>query len=182
MGREELSAAATRATFESNYDAVLAVKARRDRLDVLIEQMAAECEFTSLLQRLGCLRGIGTLTGFALAVEIGDWARFTGKSIGSCVGSCPQRVLLRPVRVPGLDHQDRQHSPATTPGRSRLAPPPTYRGVGKTMRDRGVAGARRPSSRRRRQPSPAPPLGEHPAPGNATRVANIAIARELAGW
>jgi hypothetical protein len=27
--------------------------------------------------------GIDTLTGFALAVEIGDWDRFTGASIGA---------------------------------------------------------------------------------------------------
>lgn len=48
--------------------------------------MAADCEFTPALRPLGCLRGIGTLTGFALAVEVGDWNRFTGKTIGSFIG------------------------------------------------------------------------------------------------
>lgn len=43
----ELGSAATRMTFESDYDAVLSVKARRDRLDDAIAQMAADCEFTS---------------------------------------------------------------------------------------------------------------------------------------
>ena len=47
-----LDSSATRATFESDYDAVLSVKARRDRLDVLIEQMAADSEFTPVLRRL----------------------------------------------------------------------------------------------------------------------------------
>ena len=47
------------------------------------------------MRRLGCLRGIGTLTGFALAVEIGDWHRFTGNTIGSFVGLVPSRALLR---------------------------------------------------------------------------------------
>lgn len=65
-------------TFESDYDAVLSVKSRRDRLDAAIAAMAADCEFTPLVKRLGCLRGVGTLTGFALAVETGDWHRFTG--------------------------------------------------------------------------------------------------------
>ena len=51
--------------------------------------MAADCEFTPVVRRLGCLRGIGTLTGFALAVEVGDWDRFTGKTIGSFVGLVP---------------------------------------------------------------------------------------------
>lgn len=39
--------------------------------------MAADSQFTPLVNRLGCLRGIGPLTGFALAVEITDWHRFT---------------------------------------------------------------------------------------------------------
>ncbi len=81
-----LSSTATRLAFDSDYEAVLAVKARRDRLDVAIEQMAADSEFTPVVRRLGCLRGVSTLTGLALAVEIGDWHRFTGASIGSFVG------------------------------------------------------------------------------------------------
>jgi transposase len=97
----QLSAPATRATFESDYDAVLSVKARRDRLDVLIEQMAAEGDFTPLLRRLGCLRGIGTLTRFALAVEVGDWDRFTGKTIGSFIGLVPSECSSGQSRSQG---------------------------------------------------------------------------------
>jgi len=40
-------------------------------------------------RRLCCLRGISTLTGFALAVELGDWNRFTGSSIGAYLGLVP---------------------------------------------------------------------------------------------
>ena len=50
---------------------------RRDRLDTAIEAMAADCSYTPVVRRLGCLRGISTLTGFGLAVEIGDWTRFS---------------------------------------------------------------------------------------------------------
>jgi transposase len=78
-----------RATFDNDYDALLTTLARRDRLDALIEQMAADSEFTPVVRKLGCLRGIGTLTAFALAVEVGDWDRFTGRSIGSFVGLVP---------------------------------------------------------------------------------------------
>ena len=46
-------------------------------------------EFTPITRRLGCLRGVSTLTGFALAVEIGDWTRFSGASIGAFVGLTP---------------------------------------------------------------------------------------------
>ena len=51
------TAPATRMAFESDYDAVLTVLARRDRLDAAIEAMAADSEFTPVVRRLGCLRG-----------------------------------------------------------------------------------------------------------------------------
>ena len=97
----ELGSVATRMTFESDYDAVLSVKARRDRLDDAIAQMAADCMFTTLVHRLGCLRGVGTLTGFALAVEVGDSERFTGKTIGSFVGLVPSEHSSGQSRVQG---------------------------------------------------------------------------------
>ena len=56
--RQRFDAPALQMTFESDYDAVLTVKARRDRLDDAIAAMAADCEFTPLVRRLGCLRGV----------------------------------------------------------------------------------------------------------------------------
>jgi transposase len=41
-----LTSRATRLAFDSDYEAVLATRARRDRLDEAIEQMAADCEST----------------------------------------------------------------------------------------------------------------------------------------
>jgi len=32
---------------------------------------------SSVVDRLGCLRGVSTLTAFGLAVEIGDWQRLS---------------------------------------------------------------------------------------------------------
>ena len=46
---------------------------RRDRLDEAIAAMAADSEFTPVVARLCCLRGVSTLTAFGLAIEIGDW-------------------------------------------------------------------------------------------------------------
>lgn len=40
--------------------------------------MAAVSPFAPVVGRLGCLRGVSVLTAFGLAVEIGDWHRFTG--------------------------------------------------------------------------------------------------------
>ena len=87
--------------FESDYEAVLSVQARRDCLDAAIAAMAADSEFTLLVARLGCLRGISTLTGFALAVEIGDWHRFTGNTIGAFVGLVPSEYSSGASRVQG---------------------------------------------------------------------------------
>lgn len=76
-------------SFDANYEAVIQTVARRDRLDHAIAQMASDSQFTPLVNRLGYLRGIGPLTGFALAVEITDWNRFTGNTIGSILGLVP---------------------------------------------------------------------------------------------
>ncbi len=177
-----LTSRATRLAFDSDYETVLAVKARRDRLDVAIAEMAAASEVTPLVHRLGCLRGISTLTGFALAVEIGDWHRFTGNTIGSFVGLVPSEYSSGASRVQGAitktgnTHVRRLLVEAAWHHRSR------YR-VGKTIRDRwdlapaaarirGDEGNRRLHQRwlrfleRRKRPT----------------IANVAIARELAGW
>jgi transposase len=168
--------------FESDYETVLAVTARRDRLDQQIAAMAADSEFTPVVHRLGCLRGIATLTAFALAVEIGDWHRFTGNSIGSFVGLVPSEKSSGTTRVQGSitktgnsharrllaeaawHHQTRYLPSKTMRDRWELAPP--------AARARGDAGNRRLHERwvgfklRRKK----------------AVTANAAIARELAGW
>ncbi len=73
----------TQAAFEADLEAVELTMARRSRLDTSIAAMAAQSEFTAVTRMLCCLRGISTLSGFAMAVEIGDWDRFTGSSIGA---------------------------------------------------------------------------------------------------
>jgi hypothetical protein len=69
--------------FDAAYETMLLTVQRRDRLDQAITAMAENSDYTVLVRRLGCLRGISTLTGFGLAVEIGDWHRFTGSTIGA---------------------------------------------------------------------------------------------------
>ena len=104
LRRQRFDSPALQMTFESDYDTVLTVKARLDRLDEAIAAMAADSEFTPLVRRLGCLHGVSTLTGFALAVEIGDWHRFTSNTIGSFVG-------LVPSSSPQASHGCRGRSP-----------------------------------------------------------------------
>jgi transposase len=78
-----------KAAFDHGFDAVLAATAARDRLDEQIMVVAASPRYADPVNRLGCLRGISALTGLALTVEIGDWSRFTGSSIGAYVGLVP---------------------------------------------------------------------------------------------
>jgi transposase len=58
-----------RLAFESAYETMLFTLGRRDRLDTAITEMASNSEFTDVVHRLCCLRGVSTLTGFGLAVE-----------------------------------------------------------------------------------------------------------------
>ena len=144
--------------------------------------MAADCEFTALVRRLGCLRGIGTLTGFALAVEIGDWHRFTGNTIGSFVGLIPSEyssgspTLQGSITKTGNGHVRRLLVEAAWHHRARYV-------VSKTMRDRwdlatpaararGDAGNRRLHAR----------WVSFTTRNKRSMVANVAVARELAGW
>ena len=150
LRRQRFEGSALQLTFESDYDAVLTVKARRDRLDVAIAAMAADSEFTPLTQRLGCLRGIGTLTGFALAVEVGDWHRFTGNTIGSFVGLVPSEHSSGQSRVQGTitktgnSHVRRLLVEAAWHHRARYV-------VGKTMRERWELAT--PAARARGEPA-----------------------------
>jgi transposase len=178
----QLGAGATRLAFDSDYENVLAMKARRDRLDTAIAQMAARSEFTPMVHRLGCLRGISTLTGFALAVEIGDWSRFTGNTIGSFVGLVPSEYSSGTSRIQGSitktgnTHVRRLLVEAAWHHRSR------YR-VGKTMRDRWQLA---PAAARARGDEGNRRLHQRWVRFTERRkkntIANVAIARELAGW
>jgi len=75
--------------FDESYGAVLEAKARRDRLDRAIVELAAEPPFAEVVARLSCLRGVSTLTAFALTVELGDWRRFKPGSLGAFLGLVP---------------------------------------------------------------------------------------------
>ena len=183
LRRQEFASPATRVTFDSSYEAMILTVDRRNRLDEHIAKMAAGSEFTPVVRRLGCLRGVSTLTAFGLAVEIGDWTRFTGSSIGAYVGLVPTEYSSGGSRSQGSitktgnGHARRLLVEAAWHHRK------TYRSPGKTMRERwelapaaarlrGHEGNRRLHQRwetfdeRKKKPV----------------IANVAIARELAGW
>jgi transposase len=57
-------------------------KSRRDALDKAIAELAATPPYVDVVERLVCLRGVSTLTAFALTVELGDWHGFRPESLG----------------------------------------------------------------------------------------------------
>jgi transposase len=182
LRRQRFDSPALQMTLESDYDAVLTVKARRDRLDAAIATMAADSEFTAMVHRLGCLRGVSTLTGFALAVELGDWHRFTGSTIGSFVGLVPSEYSSGASRVQGSitktgnTHVRRLLIEAAWHHRARYV-------IGKTMRDRWDLA---PATARIRGDEGNRRLHDRwvrfIARKKRNTIADVAIARELAGW
>jgi transposase len=75
--------------FDESYSTVLQAKARRDRLDQAIAELAATPAYCDVVARLCCLRGISTLTALALTVELGDWQRFQPATLGAFLGLVP---------------------------------------------------------------------------------------------
>lgn len=178
----QLTGRSTRLAFDSGYETVLATKARRDRLDAAIEELAADSEFTPIVRRLGCLRGIGTLTGFGLAVEIGDWHRFTGNTIGSFVGLVPTEHSSGATKSQGSitktgnGHARRLLVEAAWHHRPRYT-------IGATMRARwdlapAAARARGDEGNRRLHHRWVKFIDRK----KRSTTADVAIARELAGW
>lgn len=172
----------TLAAFDAALDAVTVTLARRDRLERDITAMAADSPFADITNRLGCLRGIATLTGFALAVEIGDWERFTGATIAAYLGLVPSEHSsggsrsLGPITKTGNSHARRLLIESAWHHKARYTP-------GKTLIDRwaktsAAVAARGDAGNRRLHHRWQVLAAKH----KKHTVANTAIARELAGW
>jgi transposase len=161
---------------------VLDTVARRDRLDAAIAAMAADSEFTPVVTRLGCLRGVSTLTAFGLATEIGDWHRLNGRSIGAYLGLVPTESSSGGTRSQGSitktgnGHARRLLIEAAwhhrKPYRVGVDLRRRLERAGPAARDRGQRGNRRLHAR----------WANFDARHKRAVVANTAIARELAGW
>jgi transposase len=183
LARQHFEAPARQLTYASSLEAMHEILDRRDRLDDAITAMAYQSEYTPVVRSLECLRGISTLTAFGLAVEIGDWDRFTGSTIGAYLGLVPSEhssgasrsqgsitktgnTHARRLLVEAAWHHRRPYDHPSQLMRSR------WDMASAEARARGHAGNRRLHNRwisyleRRKRPV----------------TANVAIARELAGW
>jgi transposase len=180
---QRFESAALQLTYDTAYETMLAALDRRDRLDTAIAALAADSGFTPVVRRLGCLRGVSTLTAFALAVEIGDWHRLTGRSIGAYLGLVPTESSsgasrsLGGITKTGNAHARRLLVEAAWHHR------PSYRAPGVDLRRRWDAASPAARDRGRRANRRLHARWAHfDARGKRSVVANAAIARELAGW
>jgi transposase len=180
--RQRFDLPGTQAAFEDAYETVVLAAARRDRLDEKITLMAGDSMFTPVMRRLACLRGISTLTGFALAVEIGDWDRFSGSSIGAYLGLVPSEHSSGQCRSQGAitktgnSHVRRLLVEAAWHHRTPYRPSPVLQRrwdlAPAAARARAHAGNQRLHTR----------WVDYNLRKKRAVIANVAIARELAGW
>jgi transposase len=169
--------------FDAGLEAMLLTVDRRNRLDKAIIEMAAGSEYTAVVRRLSCLRGVSTLTAFGLAVEVGDWHRFTGATIGAYLGLVPtesssgQQRSQGSITKAGNTHARRLLVEAAWHHRK------TYRTPSATMRARWnlaspAAKARGHAGNHRLHQRWQAFLARKKKPV----IVNVAVARELAGW
>lgn len=182
LARIRLDQPAAQDAFDDAHQEVLLLETRKKALADKITALAKGSEFTPVVSALGCLRGIGDVTAMSLAVEIGDWDRFTGASIGAYLGLTPTEHSsggarrLGPITKAGNPHARLLLVEAAWHHR------PDYR-VGATLRARFEAAEPAAAAR-----GHAGNLRLHKrwvhftATHKRTTVANTAIARELAGW
>src|SRR5699024_766923 len=71
------------------------------RLDATIAGLVVESKQAPAIDALMCFRGISVTTSFGLAVEIGDWTRFTGATMGSYLGLTPSEHSSGQTRSEG---------------------------------------------------------------------------------
>src|SRR5258705_198632 len=81
--------------FDECYSRMMDAKTRRDTLDKAITELAASEPYVDVVERLVCLRGVSTLTAFALTVELGDWNRFRPQALGPFPGLTPRENTNR---------------------------------------------------------------------------------------
>ena len=168
--------------YEEALAAMVSVRERRDALDAAIAVEALEEPWAAVVSRLTCLRGVSTLTAFALTVEIGDWQRFSGRSLPAFLGLVPSECSSGTTRRQGAitragnGHARRLLIEAAW--QQRRAP-------GKSLRVRLAREQATPAVRERAH------LAERrlhrrwvrfDERGKRSTVAAVAVARELAGW
>jgi transposase len=173
----------SQATFVDYLAAVELLAGRRRTLLEALEGAIPESSHAAVIARLRCFRGIDTLTAAGLAAEIGDFARFQRPGpLAGFLGIVPtertsdQKRRQGSITKAGPGHARRLLVEAAWHHRSTYTPGVTLRRrwdqAPAAARARGHAGNQRLHQRwvnlnlRKKRPV----------------IANVAVARELAGW
>jgi transposase len=182
LTRQRFAERPLQVAWEEALAAMVSARERRDALDAAIAAEAREEPWAETVARLTCLRGVSTLTAFALTVEIGDWQRFSGRSLAAFLGLVPSECSSGTTRRQGAitragnGHARRLLIEAAW--QQRRAP-------GKSVRVRQARTEAAPAVRERAR------LAERrlhrrwvrfDERGKRSTVAAVAVARELAGW
>jgi transposase len=183
LRRQRLEEPAAQAALGDYYDAALQAALRRDRLDAAIADLSRRPDLAPLVGRLSCLRGVSTLTAVGLAVEIGDWHRLTGATIGAYLGLTPgesQSGAHRtrgPITKTGNGHARRLLVEAAwhhrRPPRASVALERRRAGCRPEVRARAEAAGARLHRRW---------ANLEARRGLRSTLVAVAVARELAGW
>jgi transposase len=183
LHRQHFDSPVLQFTYEADVEQTELLAAHLKRIDQRVAAVAKDCQYTPVIDALMCLRGIQVTTAFGLAVEIGDWTRFTGSSIGSYLGLVPseqssgQSRHQGPITKAGSKYARKllieaawQHQrPYSRPG-LRLVHQLDL--VGPATRIRALEGNHRLHHK----------WEVFEARKKRSVTANTAIARELAGW
>lgn len=183
LHRQRFDSPVLQFTYDTDVEQAELLASRLKRIDQRVAAVAKDCGYTPIIDALMCLRGIEVTAGFGLAVEIGDWTRFTGSSIGSYLGLVPSEQS---------SGQSRHQGPITKAG-SKYARKLLVEAAWQHRRPYA-----RPGLRLLRQLDLVAPEtrvraleGNHrlnhkwevfDARKKRSVTANTAIARELAGW
>jgi len=183
LRRQRLDEPAAQVALVDYYDLTLQARLRRDRLDGAIAELATRSDLAPVVGRLSCLRGVSTLTAVALAVEIGDWHRLSGATIGAYLGLTPSESqsgahhtrgpitktgngYARRLLVEAAWHHRRAHARSVALERRREGARPEVRARAEAA---GVRLHRRWVNLESRR-------------GLRSTIVAVAVARELAGW
>jgi transposase len=184
LRRQRFDSVGLRTAYQEALDAVIATEDRRNRLDAVIADVAHAGPWAGTVMRLECVRGIATLTAFGLSVEVGDWQRFTGATIGAYLGLTPTEYSSGSSRSQGsITKAGNTHARRLLVEAAWHHRKPMPCGPSRTTRAR--RGAVSPAVRARAR---AADDRLHrrwlqlEARKKRPTIAAVAVARELAGW
>jgi transposase len=101
LGKLRFGQVCQQAAFDSYLGHVQHLLRRKAHLESLIASEAARPQWARTVGALVCLRGVGALTGFGLAVEVGDWSRLDPRRVGAYFGLTPSEYSSGQSRSQG---------------------------------------------------------------------------------